>query len=330
LDDVNKLAFDYVKLNKVVGGVDIGLKPPLHLMLGFDGSLILPAIPKFHNPQDAVISFNKFLGCIALAGLIHDSVSVYDVQRGVLLPTGYVRVFPPPRPGSSRVDLHFSLRGRSSSADQSIVLWEPRSKRARGLQVAYLQGAKTFSSIPELSPSFLIEGISHILSFAWSEALSDLWIGTEQLLSHLWSQHVLDDPNLSKANFGERKNILKDKRAWTSSIVLELLFQRSIIDLLTYESLSIARKARNHLAHDGIPVIQDQAFSALDGFLRILSLSETPGEPMHYLSLSNQIKEDRNVTKPHFSDAEVKAWREILPLPGEKQWGQKDYEKVFL
>jgi len=40
--------------NKVVGGVlDIGLKPPLHLMLGFDGSLILPAIPKFHNPQDA-------------------------------------------------------------------------------------------------------------------------------------------------------------------------------------------------------------------------------------------------------------------------------------
>jgi hypothetical protein len=330
LDNVNHQTFDYVKLNKITGGVDIGLKSSLSLLLGFDGSLIIPAINEFREPQNAVIAFNKFLGCIALAGLVHEAVSVYDIQRGKLLPTGYVRLLPHSMPGSSRADLHFSLRGRTSNLDQSIVLWEPQLRKATDLAVAYHKGKRAFSLITELSPTFLIEGISHIGYQAWSEALSDLWIGVEQVLSHLWSHHVLNDPAFSKATFKERNNILGDKRAWTAGVVLELLFQRAIIDLTTYENLSIARTSRNHLAHEGRPVTAGQALSALDGFLRLLSLSETPGEPSRYLDLSKQIREHQSTTKHSAAKPEVKAWREMLPLPGETKWGNKEYEKVLL
>jgi len=118
---------DYVKLNKVVGGVDIGLKPPFTLCWAwwfFD----------YPHPQISIIRKTQLFPSISFlmyctCRLIHDSVFSLWCQRGVLLPTGYVRVFPPPpKPWIVRRRFTFFSSRCSSSADQSIVLWEPRSK----------------------------------------------------------------------------------------------------------------------------------------------------------------------------------------------------------
>jgi len=122
-EDVNAKTYDYVKLNKLTGWLDSGLERPFHLLLGFDGSLVLPALGKFSDPQEAVAHFNRLLGHLLLGGIFSEAVTGNDLQRGWLLPTGYIRLHG--RSESFRVDLHTALRQRLGNPVQTITLLHP-------------------------------------------------------------------------------------------------------------------------------------------------------------------------------------------------------------
>lgn len=61
IDDINESSYDYVKLNRTSTAIDIGIAP-LSMIIGFDGSLILPCIKEYADVNKAVDKFNETLG----------------------------------------------------------------------------------------------------------------------------------------------------------------------------------------------------------------------------------------------------------------------------
>ncbi len=56
IEDINKHKYDYVRLHRVSGTIDIGLQKPYTLAVTFDGSFILPAIKKYEEIQLLLMS----------------------------------------------------------------------------------------------------------------------------------------------------------------------------------------------------------------------------------------------------------------------------------
>ena len=68
LEQINNRKYDYVKLCRISMFLDIGIAP-YSLAIGFDGSLILPAIEEFRNRDNAVNKLNEVLGVLLLGGI---------------------------------------------------------------------------------------------------------------------------------------------------------------------------------------------------------------------------------------------------------------------
>lgn len=67
LEEINTLSYDYVKLNRNSTCLDVGISP-LSLIIGFDGSLILPCIKPYNTKEGSVYLFNRILGILLLGG----------------------------------------------------------------------------------------------------------------------------------------------------------------------------------------------------------------------------------------------------------------------
>jgi len=331
LKEVNERSYDYVKLNKLAGRLDIGLKPPFHMLLGFDGSMVVPALKDFRDPQDAASCFNRVLGRLLMGGVFSEAVTVNDLQMGSLLPTGYVRVSSNSQ--SFSTELHTALRYSMGNPTQTMQLLNPRQHRVPELREAYNKGAAACDGLAEFLPSFLVNGYSHVRRRAWGEAVADLWIGIEQVTSHVWETRIIKDPRTAEVDFKERRDILHDSRVWTVAVILEILFQREVLDEATYRLLSRARRARNSLAHRGVLPAREHAFNALEGLLRLISLAKNPGNPEVYADLKDTLDRELEAesNRPRqYKTEEVIAWLPIPPLPGDKNWGEKPFEKVMV
>ncbi len=315
LEQINNGTYDYLKLNRVSGFID-GNVAPYAMLVGFDGTLALPAIPEFAQQDKALKIFNRVLLEMLLGGIYTEAAAPEDIFRGILYKTGFVRMYA--RSGQI-ASLHSALRDRSASTTENIRLLDLIPTTISHLAKAVRRGRKIVSKCGPFSPEVVLAGCSHFVAGALAEALTSLWTSVEQLVSQLWRVEV--EAKASTDGVPQRGAFLKDYRVWTTSARIELLFHKRVIDAELYCSLNEARKARNNFIHSGDQPDLAAATAALSGLFYLMSACTTGYADIHTLDDIRKKIESRCILHPDPSGPipkdDVRYWREIRPLPGE-------------
>lgn len=318
LDQINNHTYDYLKLNRVSGFID-GNVAPYSMLVGFDGTLALPALPEFSQPEKALKIFNRVLLEMLLGGIYTEAAAPSDIFPGILYKTGYIRIY---AQNGNAGRLHSALRDRSASTLESICLLDRKPITIIELEKSVKRGRKIVSKCDPLSHEIVLAGCTHYVSGALAEALTCLWTSIEQLVSRLWRIEVED--KASGDGVPQRSGFLKDYRVWTTSARIELLFQKEIINTELYCSLNDARRARNNFIHRGDQPDLSAATSALSALFFLMSLCTTDYADIHALDHIRRSIEARCVLRPRpagpIPEGEIKYWRNITPLPGEKNF----------
>ena len=332
-DQVNKRTYDHAKLHRISASLDIGLPHPLCLHIAFDGSLLIPKVQNFWPVEKAVSALNQVLGEILLGGIYFDAVQPTDIDQGFFYRTGYFRPF-----GiacSLMAQLHLTLQNKNASPLHSILLYEPHHIFARDILVARQKGAKISTAITTLRVEFLLHGISAFVSHDWASALSHLWIAIEQVISFMWQERIVANPRRLKKPIEGRGKFLQDHRTWVTSACIEVFYQVGAIAEDTYRLLNAARKARNELAHEGTKPSKAAAEAALDAAFHLIASIHTPNDIASFDATLSRFKAldsvERHYTPPKPTRIEDGGlWLGPMPpVPGEKEWGDKDYERVY-
>lgn len=320
LDDVNKSTFNWVKLNRISGGFD-GNIAPFAMLVGFDGSLVIPELPEFAGTQRAVEVFNRVLAELLLGGQYTEAIMPNDVCHGVILQTGYVRISAP-EGGGGASRMHASLRSGEANNIESIVLLNSRPMPVNEFESAVLRGRAILSAVPNLSPELFLAGITHFVRQQWSEAMVIAWTSAEQIISHLWEIAVIAETATS--TISGRKAFLSDYRTWPVSTRIEVLFQKGVIDDSLYGELDLARKARNAFIHNGRAPTVDAVRAAIGGMFELLIRSVQNEDSDEHVNRAKTMVLDRirveKKTAQKFDASQFVAWRHIKHLPGEKGW----------
>jgi hypothetical protein len=318
LEQINNSTYDHLKLNRVSGFID-GNVAPYAMLVGFDGTLALPAFPEFVQHGKALKIFNRVLLEMLLGGIYTEAAAPADIFRGTLYKTGYIRIY---AESGHSASLHSTLRDRSASSLDNIRLLDLKPTIISDLEKAVKRGRRIVSKCDPLSHEIVLSGCSHFVSGALAEALTCLWTSIEQLVSRLWRVEIVEKAPTD--GVPQRGGFLKDYRVWTTSARIELLFQKKIIDAETYSSLNEARKARNNFVHSGAQPHLLATTSALSGLFYLTSLCATDYADTHTLDDIKRKIENRCILQPRpqgpipVDDAGY--WREIQPIPGEKQF----------
>ena len=178
IEQVNCGTWDYVKLHEIAGGIDVGLPPPYHMLIGRDGALALPPIPKLRSDQEAVEFFNRCLAGLLLGGIYCEAIGLDNLEFGSVIDWKYIRSSGG-RAATNR--FHELIRRRMAPPIEAILLMEPRTLAFDALAEAARIGFRLLKMVPHLSPEFLLKGVSGIARRDWGIGLSNFWITTEQL-----------------------------------------------------------------------------------------------------------------------------------------------------
>jgi hypothetical protein len=302
--------------------------------MGFNGALILPALKELYPLEKSVELFNKFIGKLILGGVFYNSIEPSEIDKGLLYETGYFRGFGVSDDPFARIQATLQTK-MAGSLDEMDLLY-PVFIKASELHNAYKIGKKVIESIDNLSEDLLLKGVSAFIGHSWAEGLSNLWICLEQIVSKFWDIEYVSKTDDIKPKISGRKEFLKDERTWTTAAKIEMLFNKQLINAEIYALLNRARKARNDLSHRGsIPRIMDVE-AAFDAIFALISLIAY-GSITHMDSISGKYKKmdpikkrERIISKaPIPIDQMEGVWLGPMPpIPGEKQWGKKKYEKV--
>jgi hypothetical protein len=193
-----------------------------------------------------------------------------------------------------------------------------RSISVDEISKAMFTGRSILDAVPELSGEFLLKGVTGIARRDWGAALSNLWIVIEQITSNIWTRRILSSSQESEIIAG-RLDQLSDTRTWTAAARQELLYQIGAISSETLSTLSIARKARNALAHRGKHPNEKDAQSAYQSTMSILQSAVADlSIPLKELDLNNHILSDPFLPKEPLQ-IEPTHWMEIPKLPGEAE-----------
>ncbi len=321
LDQVNTATWDYVALHEMVGGIDVGLESPYHMVVCRDGGIALPLIPELRENQAAVEFFNRCLASILLGGVYCEAITSDGLDFGSVLDWKYVRVASCASAAANR--FHFLIRGQHASPVEAIALEEPRQISIEELAKAAHKGRLVLENAPGVGGEFLLKGVTSYARRDWGTALANLWIVVEQLTSHLWSERVIGPARQSQVIDG-RIDGLKDNRTWTISTRHEMLFQTNVLDAELYASLIVARKSRNQLSHDGRHPSESGATAAISSVKNLLQVL-LPGLEIPFvdMDLSDHAISDpfRPIETPLLSP---KYWMDIRKLPGETELEKLD------
>ncbi len=328
-DELNSRTYNYVKLHRTTSAIDVGLPQPFNMIFGYDGSFILPALPEFKNPEKALEIFNRTLGELLFGGIYYEAVSPNDLSFGILYFNGY---FKPLSSGKGpNASFHAEIGMRYVSTIDVARLHNPPTLEYESIYHALEEGRKVLNRLPKISVPILLNGITFLVNKQWSEALSNIWTTTEQVVNQIWEQTVIkNDPTISEIS--GRKEFLGDYRTWTVATEIEVLYQKGLLDLYTYKLLNIARKSRNEFIHkSSVPSVDDTkaAVEALFALISLTiseykdskSLNPTLEKVLNYLSIDERRKKT-------FSNEEVVAWLPIPAIPGDKEWGDDPYEDI--
>jgi DNA-binding MltR family transcriptional regulator len=320
LQDINRSTYDYLKLNRASGFIDGNVAP--HMMLvGFDGSLAMPALPEFTKPDVALRIFNRVFLEMLLGGIYTEGVLPADICSGWLFSTGYIRMM---GGVSHNTSLHSALRDRSASISDNIVLLDQKTVTIATLQKAITRGRSVLSNCDPLSPEIALGGATHYVAGALAEALTCFWTSIEQVISHIWRLEV--EANAQVEAIPSRSGFLKDYRVWTTSARIELLYQKGIVHAETYRRLNQARKSRNEFIHRGSQPEFADATAALNSLFQLLSACASNYKSTSLLNdACTQITARCRVRPRTKEDGRLQPtyWRDIARLPGEPQFKGK-------
>jgi hypothetical protein len=316
IEQVNTGGWDYVKLHEVVGGIDVGLASPYHVLVGRDGALALPPIPELRTDQRAVEFFNRSLAALLLAGVYVEAVTLDHLEFGSVIDWKYIRVETQGYAAANR--FHFLARMRMAPPIEAIALLQPRTVSLAQLRSAMADGLAAMATIPQLSGEFLLKGVSGVARRDWGLALSNLWITIEQLTGFLWEREVLANLPEGAERIDGQRDQLKDTRTWTAAARQEMLHHKSAISPATLRALYRARKARNELMHSGRHPAEPLALAAYDATIKLLQAA-LPGRELalYRLDLADHALSDPfRPAEPRPLDPQY--WIPIPKLPGEE------------
>jgi hypothetical protein len=320
LDEVNSQSWDYVKLHEMAGGIDVGMKKPYHLVVSRDGALALPPVDGLNKDHVSVEFFNRCLAGLLIGGVYCEAVSSDVLDLGFILDWKYVRSQRTGHAASNR--FHKQIRYRKASALDAISLLDPPVVQFSDLDSAMRTGLSVLNQIGRLRGDLLLKGVTGIARRDWGAGLSNLWIVVEQVVSHLWETQVIQRAK-NDGSPKSRLDQLADNRTWTAAAKIEVLQQSGCFGLETFTQLSIARKARNDLSHEGRTPSQTAAVSAFHGIKALLkaAIPELP-LPLFDLDLGDHSLSDPFAPPKMLS--EPKYWMAFPKLPGEEELERLD------
>ncbi len=313
IEQINGSSWDYVALHEIVGGVDVGLPQPYHLVVARDGGLALPPLAKLRNDAEAVEFFNRCFAALLLGCLFCEAINLDGLDFGSILDWKYIRVHSNAASAPNR--FHQMVRLQQSSKIEAIALMEPRTVSLTALIEAMKTGRDVLDAVPEVSGEFLLKGVTGIARRDWSSALGNLWIVVEQITSHLWKTKIIP-PARADGSIPGRVDQLSDSRTWTTAVRLELLNQKGLISMSALGNLFAARRARNALAHEGALPDEAAANSAYNGAISLLQAATNLPIPLAQVDLGDHALSDPFKPKDG-GRLNVIYWMEILKLPGE-------------
>lgn len=317
IEQVNRQSWDYVALHEVIGGVDVGLKSPYHMVVARDGALALPPLPELRSDQAAVEFFNRCLAALLLGGVYCEAINLDGLDLGCVIDWKYVRSRESGTSGTSCFHQH--IRFKNASTLDSIHLYKPRSVRIGALDTAMRIGLAAMMRLEPMRGEYLLKGATGLARRDWGSALANLWIVIEQLLEGLWTREIVE-PTCALDSSKVRKEQLNDNRSWTAATRIEMLYQRGVFDLGTLKALSKARKARNDLAHRGVHPSESDAnvsYAGLRSLICVVLANETL--PLLGLDLANHAICDPFAPPKHNGPLEPEFWMPIPKLPGEEE-----------
>ncbi len=315
IQEVNSRRWDYVKLHEIVGGIDVGLEAPYHMLVGRDGALALPPIPKLRDDREVVEFFNRCLAALIIGGVYCEAVSLDHLEIGSVIDWKYLRTHGHGQAASNR--FHLLIRQRQASPLEAIELLAPRTETFHSLQAAMNVGLAALADVPPLSGEFLLKGVSGIARRDWGAALTNLWIVIEQITMFLWEREVLKTVAGDSRRIDGRLEQLKDARTWTTASRQEMLHQKGVVETDTLRNLFVARKCRNELMHRGVHASEAAAQAAYSAVLSLLQIALARISPLSAINLSDHSLSDpfKPVDK---GPLEPKYWMAIPKLPGEE------------
>lgn len=316
IDQINRCSWDYAALHELVGGIDVGLQSPYHLVVGRDGALALPPIDNLRSTQAAVEFFNRCLAALLLGGIYCEAINPDGLDLGWIIDWTYIRTYKSGHAAANR--FHEHVRHRQSSPMEAIALVQPRQVGLTELQAAMGAGLRMLDTVRSVRGEYLLKGTTGLARLDWGSALANLWIVVEQLVAELWERKVVA-PTLEADPNKARRSQLMDTRSWTASTRIEMLYQKSVIDLDTVRALGKARKARNDLHHSGQHPSSDDAQAAYRGVTGLLIVAlngERP--PLFDLDLADHGLIDP-FAPPRPLHGQPTHWMAIPKLPGEEE-----------
>ena len=314
LEQVNRASWDHIPPHEIIGGIDVGLPEPYHMVISRDGAVGLPPLEKLRTNQAGVEFFNRAFAALLLGGGYCEAISLDNLEAGFIVDWRFLRVntFGPASPNR----FHRMVRSRQASPIEAIALLNPQTIQLAEINKAMKTGRAILEAIPELSGEFLLKGTTGIARTDWSSALANLWIIVEQVTSHLWKSRIIQ-PAKEGAPIPGRADQLSDTRTWTIAARHELLHRLGIIPESLLAKLAEARKARNELSHMGThptSASAHAAFASATGLLEIVAVDF----PLLRLNLNEHLLSDPFAPRDS-SDIQVTHWMKILKLPGEEE-----------
>jgi hypothetical protein len=315
IDQINTGSWDYVGLHEMIGGIDVGLPDPYHMVISRDGALALPVIPPLKSDQAIIAFFNECLAAFLLGGIYWEAIPSDGLDFGCIIDWKYLRANGLGHAASNQFHLH--VRHRSASPIEAIHLLQPRTLALDDMLMASKLGRRVLDGVQQLRGEYLLQGVTGLARRNWGVALANLWIVVEQIASHLWEREIIASTQVTDPSSSRRDQLL-DTRTWTISARIEVLFQKGVIGGELVDQLTRARKARNALAHSGTHPGEADATYAYHGVCGLLKTAlNEESIPLFDLNLSDHSLSDPFA--PPTADLQPTYWMEIPKLPGEEE-----------
>lgn len=330
LDEINSRTYDYVKLHRLSAFVDVGIAP-FSLGMAFDGSLILPLLPKFKDKQIAIEIFNRTLGELLLGGIFTEAVLPENITIGRLTLDSYFNQVSMPKGLISQ--FHAAILSKHVGNLDVIKLLNPPKIILSKINNSLIRGREILKRIPTFSTDVLLSGTSFFIKHQWHEALILFWTNVEQVVDYIWENEIVKKDSPENIKISGRKTFLQDYRTWPVSTRIEVLYQRGLINIRLYKFFNNARKARNELIHKGIYPTQKSVISAICGLFKLISLvisdyKDSKSLNDVYKLIFKYRMGEIELKEKKLSLDKVTCWLELPSIPGDVSWGDQPFEVI--
>lgn len=264
LDHINTNSYDGGKLAEVVALLPLQNSSGIPALVSYDGAIAIPQCDDYPSRVEGVRKLNEILCSLLLGGVHVEVLHSEELIIGALHDKARLFAFTP--------SLHTNLRlNWAAPPDRCSPLLFPRVLMVDEMRKAFHQGQQVIQSMSSFSPLFLLSGYTAMVYRNNSDALNNLWITVEQLTERVWDEKYMKNrsgfPNSVAKAHAERKKRLD--HIFTKH---ELLGISSIFSEDCVRILSLARKSRNDLAHEGsLPASEliEQLWSVLPELIEV-------------------------------------------------------------